>query len=148
MSRTLLSFFALALLPASALATEVGLYSGTGDGYATFNVDEFGAIDGCYAGGVTFDPIGTESEQQLDCQTFTYLFDQAGTTRQPLIDNFWPRETRCPNVYDSETAADATLDVSADATWALAQVGLSAEQVSAAQGFELERLARLAWRDK
>jgi hypothetical protein len=38
-------------------------------------------------------------------------------------------------------------EVSADATWALAQVGLSAEQLQGAGRAELERLARLAWDD-
>lgn len=38
-------------------------------------------------------------------------------------------------------------DVSADATWALMQAGLTAEQLRAAQTSELERLARLAWDD-
>ncbi len=65
---------------------------------------------------MTFDPVGSEGEQQIDCQTFTYLFDQAGTTRQPLIDIFWPRESRCANAYDSEVPLDSTFDVSADAT--------------------------------
>lgn len=36
-------------------------------------------------------------------------------------------------------------EVSADATWALAQIDLTAEQVTAADGPELDRLAKLAW---
>ncbi|MFO0761545.1 MAG: thrombospondin type 3 repeat-containing protein [Byssovorax sp.] len=82
-------------VPASAL--EVVLWSGSGDGFASFNVDEFGAIQGCGgpdAPGARFDPIGPFPEKNANCHTATYAMDPLSKRRQPL-DAAWPYFDLC-----------------------------------------------------
>jgi len=111
---SVLSALALALVPV-ANATEVALYDDVADGYATFHVDEFGAIKGCAGGGIVFDPTGASGATQTDCNTLLYMFDVANQVRQPVADNFWLRMNQCPGVYSGEAIPSTANDVYADA---------------------------------
>ncbi len=81
----------LAARPAGAVDME--LRSGTGDGFAGFTVDEYGATNGCGgpAGtGIRFDPVGPYPEQNDNCYTVLYVLDPVNLRRQPLGNGSWP----------------------------------------------------------
>lgn len=80
-------------VPAAAWALDMELRSGTGDGFAGFTVDEYGATNGCGgpAGtGIRFDPVGPYPEQNDNCYTVLYVLDPVGLRRQPLGNGSWP----------------------------------------------------------
>ncbi|APR83973.1 Cartilage oligomeric matrix protein precursor (COMP) [Minicystis rosea] len=85
-----------------AVAGDVTLRSGYGDGFAAFDVDEFGAIHGCGgkdAPGIRFDPVGPFVETNANCHTTLYALEPQTARRQPL-DTEWP--------YFDECGGDAT----------------------------------------
>jgi hypothetical protein len=97
MTRARIVVVALCLAPLLAVgparAGDMELRSGSGDGFAGFTVDEYGATNGCGgpAGtGIRFDPVGPYPEQNDNCYTVLYVLDPVGLRRQPLGNGSWP----------------------------------------------------------
>ncbi len=131
-----------AVLASPAYAIDLNLYDWTGDGYATFSIDEFGAMQGCGATGAIFNPLGaipaptgtpvswisgpySGDYSQANCSSQVYLFDEAGTWRQSLRNNGWPyhpsfstSHLNAPSIYARATdVLETTADVFSDTTF-------------------------------
>ncbi|MBK8256002.1 MAG: hypothetical protein IPK82_25460 [Polyangiaceae bacterium] len=117
-SPRLVSLAAMSLVLATsasafAAAKYVMLKSGSGDGYAAFNVDEVGFTLGCGGPaasmeGIQFDPVGAAPQQNVNCNTQLYVLDPVGKRRQSLIHGQWNYFLECGGDPAKEFEIDST----------------------------------------